>query len=81
MKNRYCPNGNYWEDVTSIWDSRIYYFCTCKVCKNAVYELRPINITKKVPKGTMERLLLNIKLKNIKRGINYKNMEAVEKII
>jgi len=81
MQNEYCPNGNYWEDVTGIFDKRIYMFCDCDICKGKLYELRPTDVTNKVTKEMIKEFRNIIKLKKTKRQINTDNMEDVLKII
>lgn len=80
-KYEYCPNGNYWQDVSGWNSSRIYLFCDCKKCGGKVYELRPFEITKKVKKETIEEFRRLNKLDEIKSKINLKNLDAVEELL
>jgi hypothetical protein len=80
-KYKYCPDGNYWEEVSGIFDRKIYLFCDCNKCKGQVYELKPFNITKKVDKKQIEKFKQRIKLEEIKSQISIENMEQVLKII
>ena len=56
MKYEYCPNWNTWKDISWIFDRVTYMYCECNKCKKAIYELRPINITKKFTKETFHKL-------------------------
>jgi len=76
-KYNYCPNGNYWRDVSGIFDDKIYLFCDCKLCGEKLYELRPIDITKKMTKETFIRFRKEKKLEDIKGEINFTNMDRV----
>lgn len=52
-------------------------FCDCNICKNKVYELRPVDVTRKV---TSEMLTIYAKMKRcneVRNKINYKNVDAV----
>lgn len=80
-KYEYCPNGNYWQDVSDWNSSRIYLFCDCKKCGGKVYELRPFEITKKIKKETIENFRSLNKLDEIKSKINLKNLEAIEELL
>ena len=80
-KYEYCPNGNYWQDVSGWNSSRIYLFCDCKKCGGKVYELRPFEITKKLKKETIENFRSLNKLDEIKSKINLKNLEAIEELL
>ena len=81
VKYEYCPNGNYWQEISGIFDKKIYLFCDCNKCKGKVYELRPIDITKKVKKETIDRARKFNRLDEIRDKINFENMGEVEKII
>ena len=48
MKYEYCPNGNNWTEISGILDNKSYYYCDCNKCNGKVYELRPVDITKKI---------------------------------
>jgi hypothetical protein len=39
-KYEYCPNGNYWQDISGIFDREIFLFCDCDKCGGQVYVLR-----------------------------------------
>lgn len=78
FKYEYCPNGNYWTEVSGIFDKQIYLFCDCKKCKGQVYTLRPTNITKKVSKEQIDVFRKNIKLDKIRDEIDQTNMNEVE---
>jgi len=80
-KYEYCPNGNYWEDVSGIFDKRFYLFCDCKKCKGQVYELKPINITKKISKEAIEDFRRDKELEKIRYSVNKDNMSKVKKLI
>jgi hypothetical protein len=80
-KYEYCPNGNYWQEVSGIFDKEIYLFCDCNKCKGQVYKLKPFNITKKVDKKQIEKFKQRIKLEEVRNQVNIDNMEQVNKII
>ena len=56
MANKYCPNGNYWENITDFYSERELFFCDCDRCKGEVYELRPVKITKKVRQTVIDKI-------------------------
>jgi hypothetical protein len=80
-KYEYCPNGNYWEEISGVFDREIYLFCDCDKCKGQVYRLKPFNVTKKVGKEVIERARKFSKLDKIRYKINFENMESVEKLL
>lgn len=80
-KYEYCPNGNYWEDVSGIMDREFYLFCDCNKCKGQVYKLKPFNITKKIKKEQIERFRKLQKLDTLRFKVNLDNMDKVLKII
>ncbi len=80
-KYEYCPNGNYWEEVSGIFDKEIYLFCDCNKCNGQVYKLKPFNVTKKISKDSIVRFRKLKKLEQIRFSINTENMGEVEKII
>lgn len=80
-KYEYCPNGNYWEEVSGIFDKTIYLFCECNKCKGQVYQLKPFNVTKKIRKEQIERFRLLKQLEETRDSINTKNMDSVKKLI
>jgi hypothetical protein len=81
LKYEYCPNGNYWQEISGIFDKSIYLFCDCPKCKGQVYMLKPFNMTKKVDKEIIARARKQNKLDNIKNKITMDNMGRVEKIL
>ena len=81
MKNKYCPNGNYWEEVSSIFDTETYMFCDCNKCNGKMYVLRARDVTKKVSPDVIKRVRSDAKLQDIRQKINKNNMEEVEKIL
>lgn len=80
-KYRHCPNGNYWVDVSSIFDKACYIFCDCNKCKGQIYELRPVNVTKRISKESIEKFRNNIKLEKIRSNIDLDNMHEVYKLL
>lgn len=80
-KYEYCPNGNYWQDISGIFDREIYLFCDCNKCNGQVYKLKPFNVTKKITKETiLEARKLN-KLDEIRHSINFNNMGKVANLL
>jgi len=80
-KYEYCPNGNYWSDVSGVFDNRIYLFCDCKKCGGKIYELKPFDITKKISQEKIEQFRNRNKIDDIKSKINSKNVEQVESLL
>lgn len=80
-KYKYCPNGNYWQEVSGIFDKKIYLFCDCNKCKGQVYELKPFNVTKKVKKESIERFRKLQQLEEVRGSINTENMGKIKNII
>lgn len=80
-KYEFCPNGNYWQDISGIFSKKFYLFCDCKKCQGVVYELKPVNITKKINKDVINRIRNENKLEEIKDKITEKNMYEVLKLI
>ena len=80
-KYEYCPNGNYWTDISGIFDERLYLFCDCHKCNGKVYQLRPVDITKKFSKEKIEKFRKLNELDDIKLKINIENLDAVKKVI
>ena len=78
-KYKYCPNGNYWQDVSGIFDERIYLFCDCNKCNGQFYVLAPRKY--KLDESTAKRLIEKQRnwnrLNEVKDSINYANMEKV----
>ena len=77
-KYEYCPNGNYWQDISGIFDDKLYLFCDCNKCSGKVYELRPIDITKKIKKDVIDRRRKMNKLEELRQKITLKNFESVK---
>lgn len=80
-KYEFCPNGNYWTDVSGVFDNRLYLFCDCKKCGGKVYELKPFDITKKVSQEKIDEFRKRNKLDDIKSKINLKNLDKVEEFL
>ena len=76
-KYEFCPNGNYWQDVSGIFDHKITLFCDCDKCKGQFYLLRPINITSKIPKERIEKIRQWNKLDEIVSRVTLENMDEV----
>ena len=77
----FCPNGNYWQDVSGIFDKRLYLFCDCNKCNGQVYELTPVNITRKISKMSIERMRKDTLLDDIRFEINKENMLDVKDLL
>lgn len=78
-KYTYCPNGNYWQDISGVFDKRLYLFCDCTKCKGKVYELRPIEVTAKVGKEVVEDARKRNEVDQQRSKITFKNLEEVKK--
>ena len=79
-KYEYCPNGNYWQEISGIFDRQIYLFCDCNKCKGQVYLLKPFNVTKKIKKEVIDRARKFNRLDDIRAKIDLDNLEKVEKL-
>ena len=79
-KYEYCPNGNYWQDISGIFDRQIYLFCDCNKCNGQVYVLKPFNVTKKIDKDVIKRARDFNKLDDIRGKITTENMDKVERL-
>lgn len=80
-KYEYCPNGNYWQDISGIFDREIYLFCDCNKCNGQVYKLKPFNVTKKITKETILKARKLNKLDEIRHSINFNNMGKVANLL
>lgn len=80
-KYEYCLNGNYWQDISSIFDKYIYLFCDCNKCKGQVYIFKPFNITKKIKKEVIEGARNQNKLEEIRDKIDTENMQKVAELL
>ena len=80
-KYEYCPNGNYWQEVSGIFDKQIYLFCDCNKCEGQVYVLKPFNVTKKINKEQITKFRKWNKLEEVQAKVTVENMFEVEKII
>lgn len=81
MKYEFCPNGNYWEDVSGIFDKETYLYCDCNKCNGKMYKLCVRDVTKKIDAKVIERVKADKTLKEIRLRITKENMEAVKKLI
>jgi len=80
-KYEYCPNGNYWSDISGVFDNKIYLFCDCKKCGGKVYELKSFDITRKISKEQIEEFRNRNKIEDIRFKINSKNIKQVEELL
>jgi len=80
-KYEYCPNGNYWEEISGIFDKEIYLFCDCDKCKGQVYKLKPFNVTKKISKESIVKFRELKELDDIRYSINTENMKKVKGLL
>ena len=80
-KYEYCPNGNYWQEVSGIFDKEIYLFCDCNKCGGQVYRLKPFNVTKKIRKEQIERFKKLNKVDEIRNNITLKNVDKIAKLL
>ena len=80
-KYEYCPNGNYWQDISGILDREIYLFCDCEKCGGQVYVLRARKAT--IEKSRLDEIVRDTRnwnrLQEVRQSINEDNMEAVAK--
>lgn len=77
-KYEYCPNGNYWQEVSGVFDKRIYLFCDCNKCRGAVYVLKEFNVTKKIGREKIEEVRRWNRLDEIRKKVTLENMDTVE---
>ena len=80
-KYEFCPNGNYWQEVSGIFDREIFLFCDCNKCNGQVYRLKPFNVTKKLKKEQIERFRKFNKVDEIRDSINFENVDKIAKLI
>ena len=82
-KYEYCPNGNYWQDISGIFDREIFLFCDCKKCAGQVYVLRArkFKLDETRQKELVENLRNSNRLEDIRNMITTSNMEQVFKNI
>jgi hypothetical protein len=77
-KYAYCPNGNYWEDMSGIFDDRIFLFCDCPKCKGKVYELRPIDVTNKISNEAIEKHRKWNRVEKLRQKITMDNVDDIK---
>ena len=80
-KYEYCPNGNYWEEISGIFDKEICLFCDCDKCKGQVYKLKAFNVTKIVRKESIVKFRELKELDDIRYSINTENMKKVKGLL
>jgi hypothetical protein len=80
-KYEYCPNGNYWSEISGIFDKEIYLFCDCNKCNGKVYKLKPFDITKKVPKASIDKWRKFEQLESLREKVTLENMDKVKKLL
>lgn len=80
-KYEYCPNGNYWTDISGIFDKEFYLFCDCNKCNGQVYKLKPFNITKKIKKENIEKFRKWDRLEELRNKITLENMQKVQELL
>lgn len=80
-KYEFCPNGNYWQEVSGIFDKQIYLFCDCNKCEGQVYVLKPFNVTKKIDKDSIKKFRDMNTLDEIRQEVDLYNMKDVKKAI
>lgn len=81
MKYEYCPNGNYWKDVSGILDTEKYMWCDCKKCGGKMYTFRVKDITKNIKPEVIKRVREDITLDEIRHNVTRDNMEKVRNLI
>jgi len=79
----YCPNGNYWQDISGFLDREIFLYCGCTKCNGQVYVLRArkFKIEGERLKELVEDLRQQNKLAEVREMVNTRNMDRVKKII
>ena len=81
MKYEYCPNGNYWKDVSGIFDTETFFFCDCSKCNGKMYALKVRDVTKKIDQKVIQRVRDDAKLKKVRCEVNKSNMDKVDQFI
>lgn len=78
-KYEYCPNGNYWENISGIFDSEIFLFCDCKRCDGQIYVLRArkFKLDSERQKELVDDLRKQKKLEEVRSMVNISNMDRV----
>lgn len=82
-KYQYCPNGNYWQDVSSIFDREVFLFCDCNKCDGQVYVLRARKF--KLDGTRLKELTDDLRARNrlddIRQRVNTVNMDKVNELL
>lgn len=80
-KYEYCPNGNYWQEISGLFDKEIYLFCDCPKCAGQVYVLRARKTT--IDKDRLKEVVEDTRnwnrLEEIRNKVTIENMDKVEK--
>lgn len=82
-KYQYCPNGNYWQDISGIFDREIFLLCDCDKCGGQVYVLRArkFKLDDNRLKEIVDNLRTDNRLREVRQMINSSNMEKVTELL
>ena len=82
-KYEYCPNGNYWQDISGMLDDEIFLFCDCTKCNGQIYVLRARKL--KLDEGRLKEVVGELqqrnKLDDIRQKINFRNMDKINELL
>lgn len=82
-KYQYCPNGNYWQDISGIFDREIFLFCDCDKCDGQVYVLRAKKF--KLDDGRLKEVIADLRQRNrlteLRQMVTEFNMEKVAELL
>lgn len=78
-KYEYCPNGNYWQEISGIFDREVFLFCDCDGCGGQVYVLRArkYKLGDDKQKELVEDLRKRNRLEKVRSMVTTSNMEKV----
>lgn len=82
-KYEYCPNGNYWQDISGILDREIFLFCDCSKCDGQTYVLRArkFKLDEDRQRELVEDLRNRNRLEEVRDKVTISNMEKVSELL
>jgi hypothetical protein len=81
-KYEYCPNGNYWQEISGIFDTEVFLYCDCRKCEGQVYVLRArkFKLNEERQKELVEKLRQQNRLEQVRNMITFSNMEKIASV-
>lgn len=82
-KYAYCPNGNYWQAISGIFDTEVFLWCDCPKCQGQVYVLRArkFKLNEERQKELVEDLRQRNRLEEVRNKITYSNMDKIADLL